>query len=252
MRSLSSTVRLMPSSWLPSRSVVSKTSTDSGSRTPTPLSDMFDPVLVLIDLAAHRREVRLLDRLGHRARLTDHAVVDLPDGNDLGGGASEERLVAHVEVAAQDVADLDAVAEVARDRDHRVPSDAFEGARRDRRRDELASPDDEDVLAGAFADVPLWRQQDGLVVAGLQRFHLGHRRVDVHTRALGAGRNRVGVVALPRADLRTHAVLQTLVAQVRPPGPHGDGDVHRARQRVEAHLAVAEVGDRADVALLEA
>ena len=62
----------------------------------------------------------------------------------------------------------------------------------------------------------------------------------------------VGVVALPRADLAAHAVLDAFVAQVGAPRPHGDGDVHGAGQRVEPHLPVAQVDDRPDVALLEA
>src|SRR5581483_2572509 len=178
MRSLSSTVSEMPSSWLPSRKVVSKTSTDAGSVTSaSALSDMFDPVLVSVDLAADGCEVGLLDGLGHRTGLTDHAIVDLTDRHDLGRRPGEKRLVAHVEVAAQDVADLDVVAEVARDRHHRILGDALERARGHRRRDELAAADDEDVLARALADVALGRQQDGLVVPGLEGLDLGHRRV---------------------------------------------------------------------------
>src|SRR5438477_9387031 len=91
MRNLSSTVSEMPSSWLPSRSVVSKTSTDSGNRTSTSLSDMLHPVLVPVDLASNGGEVRLLDGLGHRAGLADHAVVDLADGHDLSRCPGQER-----------------------------------------------------------------------------------------------------------------------------------------------------------------
>src|SRR5947199_9930288 len=99
----------MPSSWLPSRSVVSNTSTSAGSG----LSDMFDPVLVAIDLAPHGGEVRLLDGPGHRPRLADETVVDLADRDHLRRRAGEERLLAHVQVPAQDVADLHLVAQVA-------------------------------------------------------------------------------------------------------------------------------------------
>src|SRR5437588_5354197 len=176
MRSLSSTVREIPSSWLPSRSVVSKTSMDSGSV----LSDMFDPVLVPVDLAAHRREVRLLDGAGHRAGLADLAVVDGTDGHDLRRGTSEKGLLAGIEVAAQDVAHDHLVPEITGDRHHRVLSDAFESTGRNGRRDDAPPTDDEDVLARALADEALGRQQDGLVVAGLEGLDLGHRRVDVH------------------------------------------------------------------------
>ena len=91
-RSLSSTVSERPSCWLPSRRMVSKMSTASGSsgrakswawalwpcawvwRTPPWLCasarsvDMVQPVLVLVDLAAHGGEVGLLDLLGDPAR----------------------------------------------------------------------------------------------------------------------------------------------------------------------------------------
>src|SRR5436305_2670667 len=155
MRSLSSTVRLMPSSWLPSRSVVSKTSMDSGRVTTPALSDMFDPVLVPVDLSTHGGEVRLLDGPGDRSRLADDAIVDLADGHDLGRRTGQERLLTHVQVAAEDVADLDLVAEVTGDRHHRVCGEALEGAGSDRRRDEASPPHDEDVLARALADEAL-------------------------------------------------------------------------------------------------
>src|SRR4051812_1008478 len=110
MRSLSSTVSEMPSSWLPSRRVVSKISTDAGrGRTPgAPVDtrsfvDMVQPFLVAVDLAPHRGEERLLDLAGDGPGLADLAVVDRADRHDLRGRAGQERLVAGVEVAPQDV-----------------------------------------------------------------------------------------------------------------------------------------------------
>src|SRR5579872_7254753 len=219
MRSLSSTVSDSPSSWLPSRSVVSKISTERTS------ADMFDPVLVAVYLSADRRKVRLLDSLGDRARLAfaDDAVVDIADGNHLGSRPGQKRLIRGVQVAAQDVGRLDLEVEVARDGHHRVLGDPLERAGRHWRGEELAVLDDEDVLARAFADVALGREQDGLVVACLQRFDLGHRRVDVHTRSLRGRRHRVGVMTLPGADLAAHTVGHALVAEIRAPRPDGDG-----------------------------
>src|SRR5437870_5832503 len=148
MRSLSSTVREMPSSWLPSRSVVSKTST-------TLLSDMFHPVLVAVDLSPNGGEVRLLDGAGDGAGLSDLAVVDRTDGHDLGRRPREERLFARVEVVAQDVAHRHLVPEVAPDRHHRVLGDALEGAGAGGRGDDPAPAHDEDVLTRALADEAL-------------------------------------------------------------------------------------------------
>src|SRR5579862_396150 len=125
MRSLSSTLSDSPSRCEPSRRVVSKTSTPRSAPPSTPCTapsaDMFDPVLVAVDLAAHGGEEDLLDAAGDGAGLAvaHHPVVDRADGHDLGGGAGQERLVGGVEVAAQDVAGLDVDALVARDGEHR-------------------------------------------------------------------------------------------------------------------------------------
>src|SRR5688572_6432283 len=142
MRSLSSTVRLMPSSCDPSRRVVSKISTYLRS------SDMFVPVLVLVDLAAHGVVEDLLDLAGDGSGIADLAVVDRTDRHDLGGGAGEERLLRGVEVGADDVGLAVLDAEVAGHRAHRVLRDALERAGAHRRRVDDAVLDHEDVLAG--------------------------------------------------------------------------------------------------------
>src|SRR5215210_2230375 len=66
--------------------------------------DMIEPVLVLVDLAPHGREVGLLDGLGHGAGLADDPVVDRADGHHLGRRPGEERLLGQVQVRAQEVA----------------------------------------------------------------------------------------------------------------------------------------------------
>ena len=52
----------------------------------------------------------------------------------------------------------------------------------------------------------------------------------------------------PRRDLHAHAGRERVIAEVRAPRPARDRDVDLARQSVEAHLAVAVVDDRPDVA----
>ena len=111
MRSLSSTVSEMPSSWAPSRSVVSKISTGA----PASGSDMFHPVLVAVDLAADGLAVLLRDGLRHRPGHGIGAVVDRVDRRDLGRGAAQEDLLGDVEVAAGEVVDAHLEAEVAGD-----------------------------------------------------------------------------------------------------------------------------------------
>src|SRR4051812_36057896 len=110
MRSLSSTVTETPSSWQPSRSVVSKISTCAPS---TPVSaDMLAPVLVLVLLAAHGSAVHLGDRLRHRTRAGDEAVVDGVDRADLGRRPADEQLLGDVQVAPGQVVDAAVEAEV--------------------------------------------------------------------------------------------------------------------------------------------
>src|SRR5262245_38022400 len=136
MRSLSSTVTETPSSWQPSRSVVSKISTwgeeaetasPATSTAPAPLdsADMLAPVLVLVLLAVHGAAVHLRDRLRHRARAEDQAVVDRVDRAHLGRGPADEQLLGDVQVAPGEVVDAAVEAQVAGDRHHRALRDAL-------------------------------------------------------------------------------------------------------------------------------
>src|ERR1700722_7519581 len=52
----------------------------------------------------------------------------------------------------------------------------------------------------------------------------------------------------PRRDLHSYTLFETVGAEVRAPGPYADHDVGRRTHRVHAHLAVAEVDQRTDVA----
>src|ERR1700677_1302557 len=215
--------------------------------------DMVQPFLVLVDLAPDGGEVHLLDLLGDLARApgADGTVVDGADRHHLGRGAGEERLVGQVEVRADDRLVTDPVPEAPGARPDGVLRDAVERAGiRCRGREEDTVAHDEDVLAGALAHVTAGRQQDGLVVAGVECLHLGQGRVGIHPGALGRRRYGVGVVAPPRADLAGHAVGDPLVTQVGAPGPRGHRNVDRERQRVEAHFAVSEVHQRTEVAAI--
>src|SRR6202035_949108 len=193
-RNLSSTVSERPSCWLPSRRMVSKMSTASGRsgtakscawalwpcacvcRTPSwlwapspspspstsPSVDMVEPFLVLVDLAAHGGEVGLLNLLGDLSRApgADGAVVDGADRHDLGGGAGQEGFVGQVQVGADDGLVADLVAEVVGDGLDRVLRDAVQRAGvGSGRREEHAVAHDEDVLAGALADVTVGSEQ---------------------------------------------------------------------------------------------
>ena len=112
--------------------------------------------------------------------------------------------------------------------------------------------DHEHVLAGALADVALVVEQDRLLVAGLDRLDLGQHGVEVLPAGLGVRDQRVRRDAAPGGDLRPHAVLLALVAEVGAPLPDGDHRLDVVLQRVEAHRPRAAEDQRADVAALEA
>ena len=217
--------------------------------------DVVEPVLEPVVLAAHDGEEGLLQRLGDRARLTaaDGAVVDRADRHDLGRGAGEERLVGEVDVGATEEHLAHRVAEVAGDLDDRRGGDARERTgRRHRRHHEPTVADEEEVLAGSLGEVAVGREHQRLVVAGTDRFDLGERGVDVHPRRLRRGRHRPRVVPRPRAHLQPDPVGHPVVAEVGAPRPDRDRRVGGADDRVEAHLAVPVVDERADVAALDA
>ena len=106
----------------------------------------------------------------------------------------------------------------------------------------------EHVLAGALRHVAVLVEQDRLVVSGLRALDLGEDRVEVLAAGLRLRDEAVGRHAPPGRDLAADAVLLALLAEVGAPRPDRDHDVDREVQREQAHLAVAAVGDRADVA----
>src|SRR5665213_1525715 len=95
-----------------------------------PSLDIVQPVPVLLHLATHGGEVRLLDLLGDGAGLAraDRAVVDGPDRDHLGGGAGQKGLVGRVEVGPDELLVVNLEALVAGDPLHRLLGDALEGA----------------------------------------------------------------------------------------------------------------------------
>ncbi len=59
------------------------------------------------------------------------------------------------------------------------------------------------------------------------------------------------MVARKRWDAHANAILQGILAQVGAPRPHCDRDVDRIVGIVDAHLAVAEIDERSDVAFAD-
>src|SRR5919112_443321 len=95
---------------------------------------------------------------------------------------------------------------------------------RNRRGDELPLPDQEDVGGARLRDLPVLREEDGVVVAAHVRLVHGERGVDVGARALGARRDGVVGGAPPGGDAHLQARELDVVAhrdredgELRPP-----------------------------------
>src|SRR5580658_8719426 len=90
-------------------------------------ADMFDPIFMVVQLAADGLPVEVLQLAGDRPRaaVADHPVIDRADRHDLGRRPGEKRLLGQVQVGAQEVADLDVEAEVPGQGEDAALGDAF-------------------------------------------------------------------------------------------------------------------------------
>src|SRR4051794_17986209 len=129
-----------------------------------PARDHVEPLRVALRAAVQRVLELPLDGPRDLAGLAgaDRAAVDLSHRPQLGRRAGHEHLVVEVELAAGDLALDDLEAAVARDLDRRDTVDAAEDRRRERRRGDNPVLDEEQVLAGALADVAGLVEQDAL------------------------------------------------------------------------------------------
>src|SRR5215212_537666 len=212
---------------------------------------VLEPLRPALAAPPHRIQVSRLQLERHRPD-SELDVVDLPERRHLRGGAAHEGLVGEVEVGT-DQALLDhSIAEILGDLDHSVARDPRQDRGREVGRVDDAVLDDEDVLAGPVGDISLRGQQNRLVIARPIRLRDREHRVQVDAGRLGDVRDHVRAYPLPARDLRADPVLQALLAEVGAPGPAHDHDVDRVADRGDAELAVAEEGNRTQVALREA
>ena len=115
-------------------------------------------------------------------------------------------------------------------------------------RGDLAVAHDVEVLARALAHVAVGVEQDRLFIPRLQRLDLCQHAVEVLPRRLRVRNQRIGADPPPGGNLRAHTVALALLAEVGAPLPAGDRHVDGSVQGVQAHMAVAAIDDRADVA----
>ena len=137
------------------------------------------------------------------------------------------------------------------DVNHGVAGDPVECARRQVRGVNHAVLDDKQVLTGAFRHKTTWIQQHGFVVAVVGGFHIGQDGVGVVGDRLGLRHGDVDVVAGIAGNFDADAALQALLAKVRAPRPGGDHQMNRVAFGRDAELAVANPGQRAQIAALQ-
>src|ERR687897_513440 len=220
---------------------------------PRPLRNLdgHRPVGVLFPHAARGLEVQLLQTLddGAYAARPDGPVVHLDDGRDLEPRATEEHLIGGVELRAAHLPLDDRYPELlAGELHHGVAGYAFEDVGRDRRCDELALPDEEDVGRASLRDLPVLCQEDGVVVASHVGFIDREGRVDVGARALGPCRDGIIRRASPGGDADLQAGELHVVAhgdredgelrlprEVHPDGLHGLDLQRRVAELLDAH-----------------
>ncbi len=174
-------------------------------------------------------------------------VIDLGDGDDLGGRAGEEDLIGTLDLFGCHVLDVAGDVKFRAQVHDEAARDAFENTRIAGWREDLAVLDDEDVVAGALADVTIDVEHDGLIAADINGLDLGQDVVEVveafdaRVKAGDWGSGTLG-------DDDAHALLVFLfrveLDLIGDADDAGDG----ALAWVQAQSAVAAGNQQADVA----
>src|ERR1700737_2709211 len=213
-----------------------------------------EPAITVFGVPPYEREKLFLEALGHRAALA-RAHRDAGDGadrRDLGGRPREEDPIGDIEQLPRDLLLDHGVPRVAGQSQDGVASDPGQDGPGEGRGEDLASVDQEEVLAAAFRDATGVVERDSLRVAVDDRLHLDQRGVQIVAGRLRHRRKRVGSHAVPGRNADVHSLLDRFFSQILTPLPDGDQNLHGAAERVDAQCAEAAVNDGPDVALLEA
>ena len=132
-----------------------------------------------------------------------------------------------------------------------VASDALKQTVRQRRRRENAVANGKEVFARTFAHVTLFVEHNSLGIAVVLCLELCQDGVHVGSGRLNGRRNCVEGTLTPRRNAHLDAVLKGVFAHVSTPRPYRDDNVHGSTRRVYAHLAIAIVCKRTNVARLQ-
>ena len=160
--------------------------------------------------AFNQGEEFVLDAFGDgaaRAHADFHAV-DGADRGDFNRSAAEEDFIGDVEHFARNDLFGYGNAEVFADGEDGVARDSRQRGIGQRWSDDRVAGDDENIFAGAFADVAVGIERDAFDVAVGARFHADELGIHVIGGALGHLRQSVGRGTIPRADANVHAIAQ--------------------------------------------
>src|SRR5579871_75245 len=149
----------------------------------------------------------------------DLNVIHTANRRDFDCGADEEYFIHDVKHFARDDGFLHFNAEILRHFHYCVARDAGENAGGERRGVEHAVVREENVHAGALADVAVGIERNAFRVAVELRFHANELRVHVIRGGFGHRRKSVRSNAGPRADADVHAFGEGFGTEIRAPGP---------------------------------
>src|SRR6267154_2599472 len=181
----------------------------------------------------------------------DLDVVDGANGRDFDRGAGKEDFVDDVEHFAGDDLLLHRDLQVFRDFHDGVAGDAGQNTGGQRRSVQRAVVHEEDIHAGAFADVTVGVQGDAFGVAVEAGFHANELRVHVVGSGFGHGGKRIGGDAGPGADADVDTFGERFGPKVSAPRPTSHIDVDRGTKRIDANFAIAAENDGLHVAGVE-
>src|SRR6266446_6011545 len=215
--------------------------------------DRREPVVLVGFGAAGDREKFFLQFSRDRAgdAFADLNVIYRADRRNFYGGANEENFVNDVQHFAWDNAFFHGDAHILRHFYDGIAGDAGKNAGGERRRVEDIVVHQEDVHAGAFAEVALFIERDAFRVAVKSGFHSNQLRVHVVGSGFGQSRQGVRRHARPGTDADVNALGERIRSKIGAPSPAGHVAFDGRVERIDADFAVTTQHDRLDVAGVE-
>jgi hypothetical protein len=116
--------------------------------------------------------------IGPGLPVSDNAAIGFDHRNDFRSSSGEEAFVGHENIVPRESASV-TLTRARRNIEHDRSRDSAQRSGRDRRREDLAVLDDEDVVGRAFGDVACVVQHQRFISAGQVRFDPRHDVVQI-------------------------------------------------------------------------